>query len=123
MRKIFMLLALSLIFISCEKKEDIELSKSDIVGIWNVTKITSDGETTNLPSVTITVDLKSDDKYSVSFFGDSYAGTYTIDGSTVIGVSGSIIEYFEFTSFSGNKAKIDYKNSDGDIYQFEAEKK
>ncbi len=123
MRKIFMLLALSLIFISCEKEEDIELSKSDIVGIWNVTKITSDGETTNLPSGTITVDLKSDDKYYVSFFGDSYAGTYTIDESTVIGVSGSIIEYFEFTSFSGNTAKIDYKNSDGDIYQFEAEKK
>jgi hypothetical protein len=122
MKKLLMILAVVLLAISCEKEGDIELSKSDLVGKWNVTKVTQDGETTDLPSGAITVDLKSDGKYYVVFLGDTYTGAYTVGGNTVTGISGSITEYFEFTSLSGNKAKIDYKNTDGDIYKFEAVK-
>jgi len=122
MKKVWMFLAVVLLAFSCEKDEEIELSKDDLVGKWNVTKVTQNGETTELPFGAITVDLKSDGEYYVNFLGDTYTGTYTVGGSTVTGKSGSVTEYFEFTSLSGNKAKIDYRNTEGDIYKFEVEK-
>lgn len=123
MKKVLMLLAVLLTAISCEKEGDIELTKSDVVGRWNVTKITEDGETTELQSGAIVVNLSNDNSYRVNFLGDSYIGTYTIEGNTVTGVTlDPITEYFEFMSLSGNKAKINYKNSVGDSYKFEAEK-
>lgn len=122
MKKVLILLAFVMFIVSCDKEGVIELSKSDIVGKWNVTKVTENGESTELPSGAITVDLKSDGKYFVNFLGDTYIGIYTISGSTVTGISGSITEYFEFTSLSGKKAKIDYINTTGDIYKFEVEK-
>ena len=122
MKKVLMILAVVLLAFSCEKEGDIELSKADLVGKWNVTKITLNGETTELTSGAIMVELKSDGKYYVDFLGDSYVGTYIVGGNTVTGVSGSVTEYFEFTSLSGKKAKIDYRNSEGDIYKFEAVK-
>lgn len=122
MKKVLMLLAFVMFIVSCDKEGDIELSKSDIVGKWNVTKIIENGESTEMRFGAITVDLKSDGKYFVNFLGDSYIGTYTISGSTVTGISGSITEYFEFTSLSGKKAKIDYMNTTGDVYKFEVEK-
>lgn len=122
MKKVLIILAVLLLAFTCEKEGDIELSNANLAGIWNVTKITMDGETTELPPGMIMVELKSDGKYYVDFFDDRYVGSYTVEGSTVTGVSGSIIEYFEFTSFSGNKAKIDYRNSEGEIYKFEAVK-
>ena len=122
MKNVLMILAVVLLAFSCEKEGGIELSKVDLVGKWNVKKITLNGETTELTSGAIMVELKSDGKYYVDFLGDSYVGTYTVGGSTVTGVSGSVTEYFEFTSLSGNKAKIDYRNSEGDVYKLEAVK-
>ncbi len=122
MKKVLMILAVVLLAFSCEKEGGIELTKADLVGKWNVTKITLNGETSELSLGTVKVELKNDDNYFVDFFGDSYVGTYSVKGSTVTGVSGSVTEYFEFTSLSGNKAKIDYRNSEGDIYKFEAVK-
>jgi hypothetical protein len=122
MKKVWMFLAVVLLAFSCEKDEEIELSKDDLVGKWNVTKVTQNGETTELPFGAIMVDLKSDGEYDVNFLGDTYTGTYTVGGNTVTGKSGSVTEYFEFTSLSGNKANIDYRNTEGDIYKFEVEK-
>lgn len=123
MKKVLMLLAVLLTAISCEKEGEIELTKSDVVGRWNVTKITEAGETTELPSGAIVVNLSSDNSYKVNFLGDSYIGTYTIERNTVVGVTlDPITEYYEFTAHSGSKAKINYKNSVGDLYKFEAEK-
>lgn len=117
-----MILAVILTAFSCEKEGDIELTKDGVVGKWNVTKVTLNGETAELNPGIIMVELKSDGNYHVDFFGDSYTGTYTVKGSTVTGISGSVTEYFEFTSLSGNKATIDYRNTEGDIYKFEAVK-
>ena len=117
-----MILAVVVTAFSCEKEGDIELTKADVVGKWNVTKVTLNGETAELNPGIIMVELKSDGNYHVDFFGDSYTGTYTVKGSTVTGISGSVTEYFEFTSLSGNKATIDYRNTEGDIYKFEAVK-
>ena len=67
--------------------------------------------------------LSNDGEYIVNFLDDNYVGTYTIDGNTVVGITlDPITEYFEFTSLSGNKAKINYKNSVGDSFKFEAVK-
>jgi|SRR5690554_1040881 len=122
MKKVLMILAVVVTAFSCEKEGDIELTKADVVGKWNVTKVTLNGETAELNPGIIMVELKSDGNYHVDFFGDSYTGTYTVKGSTVTGISGSVTEYFEFTSLSGNKATIDYRNTEGDIYKFEAVK-
>jgi len=123
MKNVLILFAVLLTVISCKKEGDIELSNSDVVGRWNVTEMTENGETTELPLGAIVVNLSSDNSYSVNFLGNSYIGTYTIEESTVIGVTlDPITEYFEFTSLSGNKAKINYKNSVGDSYKFEAMK-
>lgn len=69
------------------------------------------------------MNLSNDGKYNVNFLDDSYVGTYTIDGNTVVGITlDPITEYFEFTSLSGNKAKINYNNSVGDSFKFEVVK-
>jgi len=123
MKKILIVLSVLFFAISCEKESDFELSKTDVVGIWNITKVTYEGETTDLQAGDIVVNLSNDGKYNVNFLDDSYVGTYTIDGNTVVGITlDPITEYFEFTSLSGNKAKINYKNSVGDSYKFEAVK-
>lgn len=123
MKKILIVLSVVLLAVACEKEGDFTLSKSDVIGTWNVTKVTFEGETTDLQSGAIVVNLFNDRKYNVSFLGNNYIGTYTIQGKTVVGVTlDPITEYFEFTSLSGNKAKIKYRNSDGDSYKFEAVK-
>lgn len=123
MKKILIVLSVLFFAISCEKESDFELSKTDVVGIWNITKVTYEGETTDLQAGDIVVSLSNDGKYNVNFLDDSYVGTYTIDGNTVVGITlDPITEYFEFTSLSGNKAKINYKNSVGDSFKFEAVK-
>ena len=123
MKKILIVLSVLLFAIACEKDSDIELSNKDVVGIWNITKVTYEGETTDLQAGDIVVNLSNDGKYNVNFLDDSYVGTYTIDGNTVVGITlDPITEYFEFTSLSGNKAKINYKNSVGDSFKFEAVK-
>lgn len=123
MKKILIVLSVLFFAIACEKESDFELSKTDVVGIWNVTKVTFEGETTDLQAGDIVVNLSNDGKYNVNFLDDSYVGTYTIDGNTVVGITlDPITEYFEFTSLSGNKAKINYKNSVGDSFKFEAVK-
>ena len=123
MKKILIVLSVLLFAIACEKDIDIELSNKDVVGIWNITKITYEGETNDLQAGDIVVNLSNDGKYNVSFFDNNYVGTYTIEGNTVVGITlDPITEYFEFTSLSGNKAKINYKNSVGESFKFEAVK-
>ena len=123
MKKILIVLSVLFFAISCEKESGFELSKTDVVGIWNITKVTYEGETTDLQAGDFVVSLSNDGKYNVNFLDDSYVGTYTIDGNTVVGITlDPITEYFEFTSLSGNKAKINYKNSVGDSFKFEAVK-
>lgn len=123
MKKILIVLSVLLFAIACEKDSDIELSNKDVVGIWNITKITYEGETNDLQAGDIVVNLSNDGKYNVSFFDNNYVGAYTIEGNTVVGITlDPITEYFEFTSLSGNKAKINYKNSVGESFKFEAVK-
>ena len=86
MRKILIVLSVLFFAIACEKEGDFEISKTDVVGRWNITKVTYDGETTDLQAGDIVVNLSHDGKYNVSFLDDSYVGTYTIDGNTVVGV-------------------------------------
>lgn len=59
MKNVLMILAVVLLAFSCEKEGGIELSKVDLVGKWNVKKITLNGETTELTSGAIMVELKS----------------------------------------------------------------
>lgn len=123
MKKILIVLSVLFFAIACEKESDFELSKTDVVGWWSVTKVTYEGKTTDLQAGDFVVILSNDGEYIVNFLDDNYVGTYTIDGNTVVGITlVFIMEIFEFTSLSGYKAKINYKNSVGDSYKFEAVK-
>lgn len=59
MKKVLIILAVLLLAFTCEKEGEIELSNANLAGIWNVTKITMDGETTELPPGMIMVELKN----------------------------------------------------------------
>ena len=68
--------------------------------------------------------LSSDGTYRTTMFGDSYVGTYEIQGNTVIGTTlDPITEYYKFNSLDGNNASISYSNSEGTSYNFKATKR
>ena len=125
MKKVLLFLFVGLLALSCEKEDEgLKLSKSDVIGIWDVTKAVQNGENLEVPNGAIVVRLNDDDTYRVIFFTNIYTGNYTIDENTVIGVTlDPITEYFEFASLSNGKAKINYSNSEGDKYIFEASKR
>lgn len=100
------------------------LTLSDVVGVWNVTEMTENGETKNIPSGQVTIDLDNDNSYQVKFFSNTYIGTYHLSENTVIGTTlDPITERFKFTKYDGINATIQYSNSVGDKYIFKATKK
>lgn len=106
-----------------EDEEGFSLTKSDVVGFWEVYEATEDGETFDINSGYITINLKSDNNYRVKFFTNTYIGRYVIKGNKVVGTTlDPITEYFTFKSLNGNVATIDYSNSTGDKYIFKAKR-
>ena len=118
--------AATVVFSSCSKDDNndgIQLTKTDLVGEWNVTSIATSGDFSNVPSGGILISVKNDDSYTVKFFSDMYVGRYEIKGNTMVGTTlDPITEYFKFESLEGNKAQISYSNSDGGRYQFKVVK-
>ena len=106
-----------------EDEEGFSLTKFDVVGFWEVYEATEDGETFDINSGYITINLKSDNNYRVKFFTNTYIGSYVIKGNKVVGTTlDPITEYFTFKSLNGNVATIDYSNSTGDKYIFKAKR-
>ena len=110
---------------SCSNDDEgIVLTKSDVVGNWEVYEAVEKGETIQIYPGFITINLKSDNSYRVKFFSNNYVGKYKIDKNRVIGTTlDPITEYFTFKELDGNWAKIDYSNSEGTKYIFQAKKK
>lgn len=129
MRKLFNLMLLcvvmSLSFMSCSDDEnDVVLTQEVIIGTWDVVWAEQDGESIDVPSGYIYMTLNEDGTYRTTMLGDSYRGTYEIQGNTVVGITlDPITEYYRFTSLEGNNASISYSNSDGDNYKFRAVKR
>ncbi len=127
----FLSLILSIVsivaFSSCVKDEvnsGIQITKSMVVGTWNVTSAIQNGNTVSVPSGMIQITLKQNDTYSVQFFTNRYVGTYTINGNSVIGKTlDPITEYYRFEKLNGSNATISYSNSQGEKYIFFAVKK
>lgn len=119
-------IASSLTLSSCSDDKDdngIQITKEMIVGTWNVTQATENGQTIDITDGMIKIVLRDDNSYTVRFYSNRYIGTYTINGNTVIGTTlDPITEYFRFESLNGNNATINYSNSDGDKYVFKATK-
>ena len=68
--------------------------------------------------------LNENGTYRTQFLRNGYIGTYKIEGNTVVGTTTDpITEYYRFTSLDGDKASIDYSNSEGDRYSFRAVKR
>ena len=129
MKKLFgmMLLCATMVlsFYACsEDEEQVFVTKSLVVGTWDVIWLEQDGESMNVPSGYIYMKLNSDGSYRTTMLNNSYIGTYNIDGNTVVGTTlDPIKEYYRFTSLDGNTANINYSNSIGDKYKFKAIKR
>lgn len=104
--------------------DDIILAKEQVVGTWDVVWAEQDGESIDVPSGYIYMTLNEDGTYRTTMLGDSYRGTYEIQGNTVVGTTlDPITEYYTFTSLDGDNASISYSNSTGDSYRFRAIKR
>lgn len=129
MRKLFSLMllcaAMSLSFTSCsDDEDDVVLTQEAIIGTWDVVWAEQDGESIDVPSGYIYMTLNEDGTYRTTMLGDSYRGTYEIQGNTIIGTTlDPITEYYKFTSLDGDNASISYSNSDGDSYNFRTTKR
>lgn len=114
-------------FTACSDDDDdngVTITKEQVVGTWDVVWAEQDGESVDIPEGYVYMRLNDDGSYRTVMFSDYYVGTYTINGSTVVGVTRDpITEYYKFTSLSGNTATIDYSNSEGDKYKFRAVKR
>lgn len=127
-RLLLLVLILSTVFTGCkkdddDKKDDVQLSKSILVGKWNVTAYATDGDFETLPDGYIYINVKDDNNYTVKFLTNTYVGKYTIKENTMVGITlDPITEYFKFDELNGNTALISYSNNDGDSYKFKATK-
>lgn len=113
--------ACGFIFSSCSKDEEnkVSLTKEQVIGTWYAVSVEQDGESINVPEGYIYMRLNEDGSYRTKMINNSYIGKYRIEGNTIVGTtSDPITEYYKFASLDGNKAIIDYSNSDGDKYQF-----
>lgn len=126
MKKILFLLAMlpMLVFTACsDDEEDVKLTTEQVVGKWNVTWAQEDGESIDVPSGYVYMDLKSDGTYKTVMFDDYYIGEWKLEGNTVVGTTTDpITERYKFTSLDGKNAEIDYSNSIGDKMRFRATK-
>lgn len=124
---VMLIIASCLCLLSCssdDKEPSINLTLSDVIGLWNVTEMTENGKTNAIPSGQVTIDLDNDNSYQVKFFSNTYIGTYHLSENTIIGTTlDPITERFKFTKFDGTNATIQYSNSVGDKYIFKATKK
>ena len=131
MKKLFSLMLLCatvvLSFTACSDDDEdngVTITKEQVVGTWDVVWAEQDGESVDIPEGYVYMRLNDDGSYRTVMFADYYTGTYTINGSTVVGVTRDpITEYYKFTSLNGNTATIDYSNSTGDVYKFRANKR
>lgn len=118
------LISLLLAFANCSKDDEkITLSQKEVIGKWNVTSYATTGAFEEVPEGFIYINLKSDYSYSTYFLGNSYVGTYKVNGNTVTGTTlDPITETMKFDNLSGNNATISYSNSEGLNYKFKATK-
>lgn len=121
---LFLLCSILLTLTACSKDDSLHITKSDIVGTWNVTAYAIGGENfQDIGNGYIYIKVYADDSYTVKFLQNYYVGTYKIDGDTMIGTTlDPITEYFKFEELSDNIALISYTNSEGDKYKFRARK-
>lgn len=127
MKKILILLIFAttlFAFSSCSEDEEIVITPEQVIGTWDVVWGEVDGESLDIPQGYIYATFNEDWTYRTTMLGDSYRGTYEIQGNTVVGTTlDPITEYYKFTSLNGNNASISYSNSDGDRYKFKAVKR
>ncbi len=115
---------MGLSFSACSDDEDVFVSKEDVVGTWDVIWVEQGGESMDIPTGYIYMTLNENGTYRTQFLRNGYIGTYKIEGNTVVGTTTDpITEYYRFTSLDGDKASIDYSNSEGDRYSFRAVKR
>lgn len=127
MKKILLFMAMMLpliAFTACSDDDDnLKITTEQVVGKWNVTWAQEDGESTDIPSGYVYINLKSDGTYKTVMFSDHYIGKWKLEGNTVVGTTiDPITERYTFTSFDGKNAEIDYSNSEGDKMKFRATK-
>lgn len=125
MKKLFFVLCSVLLTLtSCSKDDSLQITKSDIVGTWNVTAYAIGGnDFQNIGKGNIYINVFDNDSYTIKFLQNYYVGTYKIDGDTMIGTTlDPITEYFKFEELLDNTALISYTNSEGDKYKFRAQK-
>lgn len=118
---------IAIVFSSCsnddDDKDDVKLTKSDLVGTWNVSSYAASGNFEDVPSGYIYIKVNNDNTYRVKFLTNTYSGTYVIDGNTMVGTTlDPITEYFKFDKLEDSKAEISYSTSDGQRYKFKASK-
>lgn len=126
MRKILFLLAvLPMVLLSAcsDDDDDVKLTTEQVVGKWNVTWAQQGGQSLDIPSGSVYMNLKSDGTYRTVMFDDYYIGEWKLEGNTVVGTTTDpITERYKFTSLDGKNAEIDYSNSEGEKMKFRATK-
>ena len=126
LKSLLLLMCFALPFVSCSDDDDEldqDVTVETVTGTWNVIWAEQGGETLDVPSGYVWAKFNSDYTYRVKMFDESYSGKYEIKGNKIIGVTRDpITETFVFTELSGNKASIDYSNSEGEKMKFKAVK-
>ncbi|MFI3295285.1 MAG: hypothetical protein R3Y19_04625 [Rikenellaceae bacterium] len=119
--KIFTILAILsiVLFSSCSKDEELSISKTELVGTWDVVNV----DDADIAQGYVYVVINDDNTYTQKWFSSTYSGTYELSGYTLIGKIGTVTERYVFTYLSGDDATISYSNDTGDSYVFKAEKR
>ena len=90
----FIFFAVFLFVCSCELNFD-GLTKSKVIGKWNVTEFNSTGTWETVEDGDMYAEFKSDHTYNSKFYSNTYTGTWKIVGSDTVkcNVSGVYVTY------------------------------
>lgn len=123
-----MLLLTAFTFAACSSDDDdsdndVLISETELVGTWNMTQITVNGQTVPLNGYAY-VTFNSDKTYHIVFMDYDYEGTWKLEGNTITGVtSDPVVETMRITSKSGQSVHIAYSNSDGKKMEIDCTKR
>jgi hypothetical protein len=114
-------------FSSCSKDNDdndtVYFTTEELIGVWDMTAVEANGQWSELGEDNLIV-FATSGSYIIHFQGNSYKGTYSVNGNTITGTTlDPLTEIFKVKSRTGNTAIIDYSCSNGIRYTFKVAKR
>lgn len=106
-----------------DSDNDVLISETELVGTWNMTQITVNGQSVPLNGYAY-VTFYSGKTYHIVFMDYDYKGTWKLEGNTITGVTPDpVVETMRITSKNGKSVHIVYSNSDGKKMEIDCTKR